>query len=171
MTFFAIARPFLDQSFWSSNSTEILMRQFCVQNFMTIGWAFQELSCKRPDGRTHWPILECTHFLSTQKLLGVVIKEIFFPRFEVCSLQVLYLDKCKLVSYEPLDYDRVWHALQKCLRDPSSISYGKPGKKTFFSKDNFFSVFRCSVVIRAEIWLSVGIKETTPNNDNWRSWS
>ncbi len=70
MTFFAITRPFLDQSFSSSNSTEILMRQFCVENFMTIGWTFQELSCKRPDGRparrTHWPILECTHFLSTQ---------------------------------------------------------------------------------------------------------
>ncbi len=68
MTFFAKTKPFLDKSFSSSNSTEILMRSFYVQNFMTIGWAFQELSCKRPDDRTHWPILECTHFLSTQKL-------------------------------------------------------------------------------------------------------
>ncbi len=37
MTFFAITKPFLDESFSSSNSTEISMRSFYVQNFMTIG--------------------------------------------------------------------------------------------------------------------------------------
>ncbi len=39
-------------------------------------------------------------------------------------------------------------------------------KKKFFSEDNFSNAFRYSVVIRAQIWLSVGIKESTPNNDN-----
>jgi hypothetical protein len=71
MTIFSITQPFLDGSFSSSNSTEILMRQFCAQNFSSIGCNCEELSCKRTDGRTagrtHWPILECTHFLSTQK--------------------------------------------------------------------------------------------------------
>ena len=28
------------------------MRQFCVQNFSTIGCSCEELSCIRPDGRT-----------------------------------------------------------------------------------------------------------------------
>jgi len=52
MTIFSITQPFLDGSFSSSNSTEILMRQFCVQDFSTIGCSCEELSCKRPAGRT-----------------------------------------------------------------------------------------------------------------------
>ena len=51
MIFFAIVQQILDESFLSSNSTEILVRPFYGQNFITIGWPFEELSCKRPDGR------------------------------------------------------------------------------------------------------------------------
>jgi hypothetical protein len=108
MTFFAIARPFLDQSFSSSNSTEILMRQFCVQNFMTIGWAVQELSCKRPAGRTHWPILECNHFLSTQKWEDFCKRnfrkenkfwsKIEFKKEEYFFFLKLFLEKCSIFS-------------------------------------------------------------------------
>jgi hypothetical protein len=61
MTIFSITQQFLDGSFSSSNSTEILMGQFCVQNFSSIGCNCEELSCKRTAGRTHWLILECTH--------------------------------------------------------------------------------------------------------------
>ncbi len=39
-------------------------------------------------------------------------------------------------------------------------------KKKFFSKDKVLAVFCYSVVIRAQIWLSVGIRETVPNNDS-----
>ena len=67
MTNFSITQSFVDESFSSSNSTEILMRQFCARNFSSIECNCEESSCKRPDGRTLWPILECTHFLSTQK--------------------------------------------------------------------------------------------------------
>jgi hypothetical protein len=42
----------VDQSFSSSNSTEISMRRFYAQNFITIGLALQALSCERPAGRT-----------------------------------------------------------------------------------------------------------------------
>ena len=60
-----------DETISSSNSTEIFMEWFYVQNFSSFGSSFRELSDKRTDGRTdgrtHWPILECTHFLSTQK--------------------------------------------------------------------------------------------------------
>ncbi len=52
MTFFAITQQILDESFSSSNSTEIFMRPFCVQNFISIGLVFEELLCKRLDGRT-----------------------------------------------------------------------------------------------------------------------
>jgi len=52
MTTFSIAQSFLDGSFSSSNSTEILMRQFCVQNFSSIGCSCEELSCIRTAGRT-----------------------------------------------------------------------------------------------------------------------
>jgi hypothetical protein len=52
MTIFSITQPFLDGSFSSSNSTEILMRQFCAQNFSSIECNCEELSCKRTDGRT-----------------------------------------------------------------------------------------------------------------------
>ena len=52
MTFFAITQRFLDESFSSSNSTKISMRQFYAQIFMTIGSHFQELSYKRSDGHT-----------------------------------------------------------------------------------------------------------------------
>src|SRR3990167_9322278 len=51
MTIFTITQPFLDESFSSSNSTEILMRQLCVQNFSSIGCSCEELSCKRTAGR------------------------------------------------------------------------------------------------------------------------
>ena len=51
MTIFSITQPFLDGSFSSSNSTEILMRSFYVQNFSTIGRSCQELSDKRTAGR------------------------------------------------------------------------------------------------------------------------
>jgi hypothetical protein len=79
-TIFSITHPFLDGSFSSSNSTEILMRQFCVQNFITVGGSCEELSCKRPDSRTHWPILECTHFLSKQKRFSPSTNYIYFDR-------------------------------------------------------------------------------------------
>ncbi len=46
--FFAINQEGVDQSFSSSNSTEISMRRFYAQNFITIGLALEELSCKRP---------------------------------------------------------------------------------------------------------------------------
>ena len=45
LTIFSIAQSFLDGSFSSSNSTEILMRQFCVQNFSSIRRSWEELSC------------------------------------------------------------------------------------------------------------------------------
>jgi len=61
MTFFAITNPFLDESFSSSNSTEILIRSFYAQNFMTIGWAF--FKSYRVNGRTHWPILDRVYSL------------------------------------------------------------------------------------------------------------
>ncbi len=49
ITFFAINQEGVDQSFSSSNSTEISMRRFYARNFITIGLAFEALSCKRPD--------------------------------------------------------------------------------------------------------------------------
>jgi hypothetical protein len=52
MTMFSITQPFLGGSFSSSNSTEILLRQFCVQNFSLIGCSCEELLCKRTDGHT-----------------------------------------------------------------------------------------------------------------------
>jgi hypothetical protein len=51
-TFFAIIQECGDQSFSSLNSAEILIRRFYVQNFITIGLTFEELLCKRTDGRT-----------------------------------------------------------------------------------------------------------------------
>jgi hypothetical protein len=52
ITFFAINQEGVDQSFSSTNSTEISVRRFYAQNFITIGLALEELSCKRPDGHT-----------------------------------------------------------------------------------------------------------------------
>ncbi len=49
ITFFAITQEGVDQSFSSSNSTHKSMRRFYAQNFITIGLAFEDLSCKRPD--------------------------------------------------------------------------------------------------------------------------
>ncbi len=46
--FFAITQEGVDQSFASSNSADISIRRFYVQNFITIGLAFEELSCIRP---------------------------------------------------------------------------------------------------------------------------
>jgi hypothetical protein len=51
ITFFAINQEGVDQSFSFSNSTEISMRRFYAQNFITIGSAFEALSCKRTAGR------------------------------------------------------------------------------------------------------------------------
>ena len=51
----------------SSNLTEIFMRLNSAENFRLIGVSVRKLSCKRPVGRTYWPIWGCTHFLSTQK--------------------------------------------------------------------------------------------------------
>jgi hypothetical protein len=51
-SFFALTQEGVDQSFSSSNSTEILIRRFYAQNFITIGLVFEELSCIRPDGHT-----------------------------------------------------------------------------------------------------------------------
>jgi hypothetical protein len=45
ITFFAITQEGVDQSFSSSKSTEISIRRFYAQNFITIGLAFQELLC------------------------------------------------------------------------------------------------------------------------------
>ncbi len=53
ITFFAITQEGVDQSFSSWNSTEISMRRFYAQNFITIGLALEELSDKRPAGRTY----------------------------------------------------------------------------------------------------------------------
>jgi hypothetical protein len=44
-TFFAITQEGVDQSFSSLNSTEISIRRFYVQNFITTGLTFEELSC------------------------------------------------------------------------------------------------------------------------------
>ncbi len=55
ITFFAVNQEGVDQSFSSSNSTEISMRRFYAQNFITIGLAFGALSCKRTAGRTDTP--------------------------------------------------------------------------------------------------------------------
>ncbi len=52
ITFFAINQEGVDQSFSSSNSTEISMRRFYAQNFITIGLVLEALSCKRPAGHT-----------------------------------------------------------------------------------------------------------------------
>ena len=46
MTIFSITQPVLDGSFSSSNSIEILMRQFCAHNFSSI-------ECNCEDIRTH----------------------------------------------------------------------------------------------------------------------
>ncbi len=51
ITFFSIIQEGVDQSFSSSNSTKISIRRFYAQNFITIGLALEELSCKRPTGR------------------------------------------------------------------------------------------------------------------------
>jgi hypothetical protein len=51
-TFFAITQEGMNQFFSSSNSTEISIRRFYAQNFVTVGLALEELSCKRPTGRT-----------------------------------------------------------------------------------------------------------------------
>ena len=64
MTSFAITQQFLDESLKSSNSTEILMRLFYVQNFITIGLSFEDLSCKRPDGRIDTLINSIVYSLS-----------------------------------------------------------------------------------------------------------
>ncbi len=45
ITFFVITHEGVDHSFSSSNSTEISMRWFYAQNFITIGLVFEELSC------------------------------------------------------------------------------------------------------------------------------
>ncbi len=50
--FFAITQEGVDQSFSSSNSTEISIRRFNAQNFITIGLPFVELSCIRTAGHT-----------------------------------------------------------------------------------------------------------------------
>jgi hypothetical protein len=52
ITFFAINQEGVDRSFSSSNSTEISMRRFYAQNFISIGLALQALSCKRTAGHT-----------------------------------------------------------------------------------------------------------------------
>ncbi len=52
ITFFAINQEGVNQSFSSSNSTEISMRRFYAQNFIAIGLALEELSCERPAGHT-----------------------------------------------------------------------------------------------------------------------
>jgi hypothetical protein len=49
ITFFGITQEGADQSFSSSNSTEILIRRFYAQNFITIGLA---LEGNRANGRT-----------------------------------------------------------------------------------------------------------------------
>jgi len=52
ITLFAITQEGVDQSFSSSNSTEISIRRFYAQNFITIGLTFEELSCKWPAEHT-----------------------------------------------------------------------------------------------------------------------
>jgi len=47
ITFFAITQEGVGQSFSSLKSTEISIRRFYAQNFITIGLTFEELSCKR----------------------------------------------------------------------------------------------------------------------------
>jgi hypothetical protein len=97
-----------------------------------------------------------------------LLGKFFFRRFEMCSLQVLYLHKFKFGSHEPLDYDRVWYALQKCSRDLPSIFEQKTWKKMFFSKDNFFPIyFARASLLGSKKWLNVVIKESIPNNDSW----
>jgi hypothetical protein len=85
MTILSIAQSFLDGSFSSSNSTEILMRR----NFSLIGCNCEELSCKRTAGRTHGPILECTHFLSTQKVSAQFLRKHGGPTLIVDSNEKL----------------------------------------------------------------------------------
>ena len=61
-----------------------------------------------------------TNFCDTQKdtpYFGrcVVIRDIiFFKRFQMLSLGVMYRTKTMLISHEPLDNDRARYALQKC---------------------------------------------------------
>jgi hypothetical protein len=88
-----------------------------------------------------------------------LLRKFFFPRFEVCSLQVLYLDKCKSVSCEPLDYDRVWYALQKCLRDPSSIYYRKREKKSFSQKITFLMYFAVASLLGHKFGLASELRK------------
>jgi hypothetical protein len=49
---FAIIQEAVDQSISSPNSTEISIRRFYAQNFITIRLAFEELPCIRPAGHT-----------------------------------------------------------------------------------------------------------------------
>ena len=86
MTIFTIPQPFLDRSFSSSNSTEILMRQFYVQNFSSIECNCEELSNKRTDGRTagrtHWPILVVYSLFEYIKKLSFA----FFLLYFICPV-------------------------------------------------------------------------------------
>ena len=70
MTFFAITQEDLDQSFSSSNSNEIFMRQFYVQNFITIEWPLRVIVYMA--GQTRRPILVYSLFeyTKTTKRLG-----------------------------------------------------------------------------------------------------
>jgi len=70
---------------------------------------------------------------------------------------------------------RLWWSLirsTKMSQPPLLISHRKREKK-FSSRDKALAVFCYSVVIRTQLWLSVGIRETVPNNDSWRcsSWT
>ena len=69
MTIFSTTQPFLDGFFSSSNSTEILMRQFCTQNFSSIERNCEELSCKRTDTLTHSRVYPLFEYTKRRKML------------------------------------------------------------------------------------------------------
>ena len=66
MTIFSITQPFLDGSFSSSNSTEILMRQFCAQNFSSIERNCEALSCKRTDTLGDYKVYSLFEYTKTK---------------------------------------------------------------------------------------------------------
>ncbi len=72
-TFFAIIQECGDQSFSSLNSAEILIRRFYVQNFITIGLTFEELSCIRPDTLTDSIVSSLFEYTKTDRFKSLCI--------------------------------------------------------------------------------------------------
>ncbi len=98
ITFFAITQEGVDQPFFSSNSTEISIRWFYVQNFITIGSTFEELSCKRPNILTDSIVSSLFEYTKVQLTLRIIltinqIKKVPLPIFGLkCFIVISYVN-------------------------------------------------------------------------------